>query len=38
VVHEIAHEEGSHPTQAYYDCLCRIGARLALADPRLIEE
>ncbi|MHC5059028.1 MAG: hypothetical protein ACYTKD_30605 [Planctomycetota bacterium] len=37
VVHEIAHEEGSHLTQAYYDCLCRIGARLALADPRLIQ-
>ena len=32
--HELAHEAGGHISEAYYECLTRMAARLALAEPR----
>jgi len=32
--HEVAHEAGGHISEAYYECLARMAARLALAEPR----
>lgn len=37
IVHELGHEFGRHLTEQYYNGLSRIGARLALADPREFE-
>jgi hypothetical protein len=34
VCHEVAHESGGHISEGYYECLARIAARLALAEPR----
>ena len=33
IIHELGHEYGGHITEAYYDGLARLGAKLALLDP-----
>jgi hypothetical protein len=33
-VHELGHEGGGHVDEGYYRCLCEIGAKLALIEPR----
>lgn len=38
VIHELGHEEaGNHLSEDYYDCLCRIGAALAVVDSEEFE-
>jgi len=38
VIHELGHESaGNHLSEDYYDCLCRIGAALAVVDSKKFE-
>lgn len=37
IIHEIAHEWGNHIESGYYDGLAKIGAKLALIDPKEFE-
>ena len=34
VIHELAHEFGGHISEAYYEGLSTLGAKLALCDPQ----
>jgi hypothetical protein len=34
IIHELGHEFGGHISEAYYEGLASIGAKLALCDPR----